>query len=274
VVHAIEFGIALGSRNMADLQEIEHESFPLPRNKDIPIWRYMDLAKYLSMMHRRCLFFSRATLLGDPFEGSSTKAMVVEREYIRANRASDPTLTAYKDMSEEYFTQQLPRLPKEMVQKYLVNCWHMNEHESAAMWKLYSSSQEAICIQSTYRRLRTCLPQCVFIGKVRYIDYETEGFGAGNLFNFIMHKRMSFVHERELRAIFWEMNGIPEAEPHKKQIEPAGLAMRVDLSELIENVFVSPTASSWFVEIVKSVTGKYGFALSVGQSSLAASPLY
>jgi hypothetical protein len=68
---------------MSDLQETQHESFRLPTNKDIPIWRYMDLAKYLSMLDRRCLFFARATLLDDPFEGSSTKMMVSVREYIR-----------------------------------------------------------------------------------------------------------------------------------------------------------------------------------------------
>jgi hypothetical protein len=78
--------------NMADLQETQHESFRLPTNKDIPIWRYMDLAKYLSMLDRRRLFFGRATLLGDPFEGSSTKAMVESREYIKTKEVYE----AYK----------------------------------------------------------------------------------------------------------------------------------------------------------------------------------
>ena len=50
----------------------------------------------------------------------------------------------------------------------------MNENESAAMWKLYSSSSEAVCIRSTYRRLRLCLPQCVLVGEVNYINYEIE----------------------------------------------------------------------------------------------------
>jgi hypothetical protein len=30
---------------MTDFQETQHSSFPLPTNKDIPIWRYIDLAK-------------------------------------------------------------------------------------------------------------------------------------------------------------------------------------------------------------------------------------
>ena len=34
-----------------------------------------------------------------------------------------------------------------------VNCWHINEHESAAMWDLYLKSNEGIAIQSTYQKL-------------------------------------------------------------------------------------------------------------------------
>jgi hypothetical protein len=214
---------------MSDLQETQHESFGLPTNKDIPIWRYMDLAKYLSMLDRRRLFFARATLLDDPFEGSSTKMMVSAREYVRANRETDPALAEYKDMPEAVFTQ-MGDIFRQSVQSYLISCWHMNEHESAAMWKLYSSSNEAVCIRSTYRRLRRCLPQCVFVGEVSYIDYETEGFSPRNVFNAIMHKRLSFAHERELRAIFWERHGTPDAQPYKPQIEPSGLAMEVDPS--------------------------------------------
>jgi len=258
---------------MADLQETENESFRLPTNKDVRIWRYMDLAKYLSMLDRRSLFFARATLLGDPFEGSSTTAMVSSREYVRANRGTDPALAFLKDWPDEVFASQ-GHFAKQAVRSYLISCWHMNEHESAAMWKLYSSSNEAVCIQSTYRRLRQSLPQCVSIGEVRYINYETEGFSLGNVFNFIMHKRLSFAHERELRAIFWETDGRPDAQPYKAQIEPSGLALEADLSALVECVYVSPTAAPWFANLVKAMTVRCGFAFPVSQSALAASPLY
>lgn len=225
------------------------------------------------MLDRQCLFFARATLLGDPFEASSTKMMVAGREYMRANRATDPALAAYKDLPETFFTQ-MGDTYKKMVQNYLVSCWHMNEHESAAMWRAYSSSNEAVCIRSTYRRLRLCLPQYVMVGEVNYIDYDTGGFSIGNMLNFIMHKRLSFAHERELRAIFWEMIGYPEAQHHKPQIEPSGLAIKVDIPALIESVYVSPTAAPWFANLVGAMTTKCGFALPVRQSALSEAPLY
>ena len=117
---------------MNDLQETQHPSFPLPTNKDIPIWRYMDLAEYLAMLQDQSLFFARATLLGDPFEGASTNMMVSQREYVKKNRAHDPALAAYKDLPDEAL-DGFGNMARFMVPKYLINCWHMNESESAAM---------------------------------------------------------------------------------------------------------------------------------------------
>lgn len=255
---------------MADLQEPQHPSFRLPTNKDISIWRYMDLGKYLSMLNHRSLFLARATLLGDPFEGSSTKLMVAQRNYILANRATDPNLAAYKDVPEGALNWGY--IFKGLIESYLVSCWHMNEHKSAAMWKLYSTSNEAVCVRSTYRHLRQCLPQCVMLGEVNYINYETQGFSVENGFNFIMHKRMSFSHERELRAILWEKGA--DAQSYKAQIGPSGLNIEVDLPALIERVYVSPTAPPWLAELVGAMTKKCGYAFPVSQSALAEAPLY
>jgi hypothetical protein len=255
---------------MADLQETQHPSFRLPTNKDIPIWRYMDLGKYLSMLDRRSLFLAKASLLGDPFEGAPTKFMVAQRDYILANRATDPNLAAYKNVPEGSLKWGV--LIKQMVESYLISCWHMNEHESAAMWKLYSTSNEAVCIRPSYRRLRQCLPQCVMIGEVIYINYETQGFSVENGFNFITHKRMSFAHERELRAIVWEMG--EDAQSYKAQIGPSGLSVEADLPALIERVYVSPAAAPWLGELVGAMTKKCGYTFPVSQSALAEAPLY
>ena len=43
-------------------------------------------------------------------------------------------------------------------EEFAINCWHLNDHESAAMWKLYLKSNEGIVIQSTFTNLNTVLP--------------------------------------------------------------------------------------------------------------------
>lgn len=246
----------------------------------------MDLAKYLSMLNQRCLFFAKASLLGDPFEGSATKLMVAQREYIKNNRTTDPALADWKNVPDHFF-DQMSGITRNAVDDNLLNCWHMNEHESAAMWKLYSSSDEAVCIQSTYRRLRLCLPSSVLIGEVDYINYNTDEFATHNVFNFIMHKRVSFSHERELRAVFWDVYRVAaqnpgsendpklvEARRYRAKMGPTGLPLEVDLTALIEHVYVSPAAAPWFVSLVTDMTAKCGFAFPVSQSELAASPLF
>jgi hypothetical protein len=112
------------------------------------------------------------------------------------------------------------------------------------------------------------------IGEINYINYEVQGFPVDNGFYPITHKRSSFSHERELRAIFWERTGEPEAEVYKSRIEAGGLAMEVDLSALIERVYVSPTAPFWFNNLVAAMTRKCGYDFSVYQSVLAAAPLF
>jgi hypothetical protein len=48
----------------------QHYVFESPGDPDIPLWRYMDLAKLVSLLDRGALWFARADLLGDRFEGS------------------------------------------------------------------------------------------------------------------------------------------------------------------------------------------------------------
>jgi hypothetical protein len=197
--------------------------------------------------------------------------MVELREYIMKNRTIDPTLKEYEYLTDAYFSGDIY---KNMVDQYLVSCWHMNEHESAAMWKLYLQSNEGVCVQSTYRKLRSCLPKCIDIGEIKYIDYEKESFTPNQLFNYILHKRKSFEHERELRAVFRKNSPSADAQPYKTKVEPAGLWVEVDLSSLIETVYISPEALPWLVRVIQEVTNKYGLNVPVLQSALGGAPLY
>jgi hypothetical protein len=70
------------------------------------------------------------------------------------------------------------------------------------------------------------------------------------------------------------MDGREEAQPYKAQMTEAGLAISVDLPSLIDAVYVSPAAVTWFVDVVNSMTLKCGFEFSVHQSALAAGPVF
>src|SRR5437016_265363 len=91
-----------------------------PENADITIWRYMDFTKFVAMLEKRGLFFTRACYLDDPFEGS----------YSRANEVLRPQVYRVAGMSPEDQKRMFGQhaIVSQHAPKWvLVNCWHINE---------------------------------------------------------------------------------------------------------------------------------------------------
>lgn len=115
-----------------------HSAFIEPADRNARLWRYMDLPRLLSVLDNGALFFpSVATFAeNDPYEGEPALAK------IRAARARG--------------ADEIRRLQLQCdVFKHLnfFNCWHMNDGESDAMWKIYVRGSEGVAIQSTVGRL-------------------------------------------------------------------------------------------------------------------------
>jgi len=235
-----------------------HPIFGAPENPNIKIWRYMDFTKYIAFLDSHALFFSRSDKFEDPYEGATS----------RFNTKTRPDI--YKDLPESSRTNMITQMSKftEFIRQWtFINCWHMNEHESAAMWKLYAYSNEAVAIQSTYQRLFDCLPPKTHVGVVKYIDYDNDWLPEGNSFYPFLHKRLSFEHEKEIRAVVQEVN---MREPNNE----TGRLINIDTKILVEKIYVAPTAQSWFLDLVKRVTKKYEFEVAVDSSSLDTTPVY
>jgi hypothetical protein len=242
-----------------------HPVFQAPSDQNVMIWRYMDFTKYVSLLESKGLFFARSDRLGDPFEGSFSKANIARRPEV------------YNDLSPENFNKMFDQV-RRATEWYrywtYMNCWHVNTHESAAMWRLYAYSNEAIAIQSTYARLCQVLPKGAFVGLVQYIDYERDWLPEGNSYYPFVHKRKSFEHERELRAVIQDLprsdRGIEIGKPNPQQ----GISVPISVSDLITQVSVAPTAADWFRGLVGKVTTRYGYNFPVTRSSLDERPVY
>jgi hypothetical protein len=138
----------------------------------------------------------------------------------------------------------------------------MNPFESAAMWELYAQRNSGIATKTTFKRLKDSLgdntPDLIKFGLVKYIDFENEWEPEGNLYYPFLHKRRSFEHERELRAISQlEMEG-DTSDPKQKTEAEAGKYVTVDINTLISNIYVAPKAPSWVGDLVKAVAVRYG----------------
>ncbi len=240
-----------------------HEAFGFPENTDSKVWRYMDFTKFVAMLETNSLYFCRADRLGDPFEGS----------YSRANEKLRPEV--YKGKIPIEKLEEIARVFRMMPQWTFISSWHMNERESAAMWRLYTQSNESIAVQSTFAVLRDSLPKDVFVGMVKYIDYDTEWVPEGNAFYPFLHKRMSFEHEKEVRAVLMRWPPAQEGKAHfDTPSSELGVNVPVDLSQLIQRILVAPNVPSWFESLVAGVTQRYGLRSGVGRSRLEDAPFF
>lgn len=112
----------------------EESPFCNPPSDDAVLWRYMDFTKFVSVLDKRALFFSAADKFRDPFEGSISKVTAELRPRLHPNIPPDILQT---------FAQSL----KEARRFTLISCWHENNYESEAMWKLYARETDGIVIR-------------------------------------------------------------------------------------------------------------------------------
>jgi len=56
-----------------------------------------------------------------------------------------------------------------------VNCWHVSNHESEAMWRIYCGGDNGLAIVLPYEDLRTSVSMgTAWIGMVGYLDFELD----------------------------------------------------------------------------------------------------
>jgi hypothetical protein len=231
-----------------------------PDNPNIMIWKYLDFTKFIDLLTTKKLFFSRFDKFEDEFEGSlpsnSALARLDQMETVGIDKDS-PLYT------EDFWTLQ----GQEFKKRFAACCWHMNNHESAAMWKVYLKSNEGVAIQSTYQKLYDCLNKSknsVYLSIVQYKDFETEIIDWGNRMVPFVHKRNSYSFEQELRAIIRSWDGY--------DLEGGGFKIDIDINSLIENVYVAPSSPVWFSDLVKRLVADLN--LNVLNSKLDDRPIY
>jgi hypothetical protein len=260
---------------------VDHPAFEKPENEQSKIWRYTSFIKFLSLISRKALYFSRLDYLGDPFEGSLPVA-----DFENMRKGIEKAAELWEKMNVEYdpkdYKEMNSRIHQDERQIFFVNCWHLNENESSAMWDIYSEKDEGIAIQSTFKRLRDCFrgfDRTIWIGKVKYIDYNKESIPDNNSLNKFLCKRKSFEYEGELRAIIQPLDPGLEIPYHileaiekilqKQGVSTRGIYVDVDLENLIEKIYLSPLAEEWYLELIESILSKYNLDIKVEQSSLS-----
>ena len=250
----------------------EHPVFQAPSNLDIPIWRYMDLAKFLSIVQAQALIFTRVDTMSDEFEGSITRPTLENMRSVLSEHVKPD------EKLEEFL--QIWRSGHSLHRNYsYLSCWHMSEYESAAMWSIYQSGEpQGIAIRSTYRRLVESITdqRPIWIGKVHYINFDTDILPAGNVYYPYVCKRRSFGYEREIRAFYPGEAWAKDGENSPSELAPIGppvVPIATDLDRLVKRIYVSPKAKPWFADVIRDALQQYGRSWEVHHSNLDKDPI-
>ena len=280
----------------------------------------MDFAKFVSLISRRELYLCNLEILAkiDPHEGLLSHPNYRHREWIAI---SDLTPEEYKAIifdETRFSSDESKRVQFEShrnAREYWlrrrfydrrtlsVNCWHLNNDKSAAMWMQYAAGGQGIAITSSHKNIIEALADAkerTFVGMVKYLDWNSEPVDNTSLFPF--SKRRSFNYENELRIVYWDLPtqekinalcqrlsqhtmdhlykkittpinwGMIEEEVENVKYEP-GYYIPVKLDTLINEIYVAPTSPDWFLDVVEEVCKKFDLMRKPRRSDLLSSPI-
>jgi hypothetical protein len=248
-------------------------------SSDTKIWRFLDFEKFESLIKSEALFFCRADKFEDQFEGSIPIKEAQHR------------ISFYKDTmpeNEQFALSQIKgiqELHKKLKSAIVVNCWHINNFESDAMWKLYQREISGIAIESTVGKLWDSLSKSqekISQSKIRYLDYEKDiwhhkteyPFTKYNMITPFVHKRVEFEHEKEYRVFEQISEAITDENYWDKMENINGKFHNVDVEILIESIYWHPLVDEYTKIKTMNLCKKYKKHFKFIESNLSKPPIY
>lgn len=217
-----------------------------------PIFRYMDFSKFVNLLENKSLFFCNSNYFEDGYEGMIPASL----------------LKRWLEIDYKSYNRRLKWLEKESKWVY-INCWNEAKDESYALWKIYTNPDTGVAIKSTVGNLKKALNNDdIKIYKVNYIGsfsdtdeyYEPPYYSRialnkekGFMIKRPLHevyKLKSYEYENEIRAIYME------------NLTSKGMNLDVDLSELIDAIYISPFAHEWFDKLIEKIKANKSYCIS------------
>ena len=211
------------------------------------LWRYMDLAKFVSMVDSKSLWLARVDTLRDKHEGRFPDEMkkTIEKAY---DDFDDDEQSSVKNADD--FQDYLRK-------NTFVSCWHKNLVENMVMWEIYGRDYNAIAIQTTAGKMKNNLDDSNLIGHsllFKSVVYQKaeEIRGVLPYEECVFIKRPHFSFEKEVRISLDTY--FPKI---SSKDTPYGHALPMDVNKLVYKILVHPDSSDWFMGVIKSITKKY-----------------
>lgn len=217
------------------------------------LWRYMDVAKYLSLLCSKSIWLARPDTFKDQREGSFSDSMKDELDSIYK------TLSKRPDFTGKHLVNNTDEFQNYLKQNTFISCWHKSIEESMIMWEIYGRASDSIAIKTKVSSLKRSFDikgtyekfaSEIALDSVTYTN-STSTQSQRNYRQPYFLKRKHFAFEREARLY------IRSKENYSSSNSPKGYSLQVDLEKLIESVYVHPDADDWFLNTIKDATHKY-----------------
>ncbi|MFP5239753.1 MAG: hypothetical protein ACLGQW_07985 [Acidobacteriota bacterium] len=222
------------------------------------LWKYLTFEKFLDFLLMKRLYFRRVDRLHDPYECLMPPGMYATAR----DEASPEAWKSFLKRHDDYISNERS--------KVFVNSWHVSEHESEAMWKLFGGSGHSLAVQTTFGALVSELaPHDLTAGKVLYKDVAQDDCQISDIYDFSLLKRRPFEHEKEFRLIFIN----DEGDQNPRLLDPNGLHITVEPAHIIESIYVSPLSEPWQYELSLAIIKREGLSDRVTRSTLFNCPV-
>jgi len=229
------------------------------------VWRYMSTWKFEQLLIHSTLFFPNANALSDQYEVSIPESVKNKKRDDLINDGI--TGNNLKGELEAFFWNTNPK--KNCV---FINCWSLTPHESYALWKIYLSGEaNGVAVKTSVSKLKRSVingqdnnPEPFYMGKVKYKKHLCDD--SLSRLSLITTKKPFYDFEKELR-LFILNDSPPEKSLDQTVNFIQGKSVKIDVNELIQEVYISPFASQGYIDEVKKLLKKYGYSKALIKKS-------
>lgn len=267
-------------------QQHEHIS-TVPDNTRI--WRYYNTSKFLSLIETSSLYLSRIDQFDDPFEGyapvQNLRKEVNSQRQLKENLDELYSQTDSREYPEDRTAgEKVSQVYEHIRSNTLASCWCVSKSDSLVMWNSYIPNGDGVAISTTFENLKSAIRDGAdfdyYAGEVTYYDYFEDFLSTNNYFNYVMSKPSQYVFENELRLLMWwpeHGDTNPDTGPNGVLIDrdpaPEGKSFEVDVSQLIDEIYLSPFSPPWqSVNVWENLLSDAGINARVRTSDLEMEP--
>lgn len=222
----------------------------------------MDLPRFIYLLESKKLYLPSAERLEDKHEGSIFLSQKEREEKAFAEKGLPQLVPVMSEMR------------REQLKCTFISCWHHNQTDSHAMWRIYCSLKQGVAIRTTYLKLRNQVNELYVMGLVNYGNEDP--LSADRVAPF-MQKRQAFEYEQEMRIV-GNLHSSPDFRDKNGNFRPTRqhLDIPIDLVRLVETIYVHPEADELYFQVVKSLVTKYAPELNerVEWSVMRSPPVY